>query len=89
MYKRQVYKGQFDLKDCGADDLYCRFYQSLTGWGKAQWASPTDADYPVTLGQPTPTKDGEGCFQVPGAKGKIISVVLDATANEVTFSFVE
>ena len=84
-----VYKGQFDLKDCGAADLYCRFYQALTGWGKAQWASPTDADYPVTLGQPTPTKDGEGCFQVPGAKGKIISVVLDATANEVTFSFVE
>lgn len=84
-----VYTGTFDLANCGADNLYCRFYQELSGWGAAQWASPTDKDYPVEPGVACDTKVGEGCFEMVGAKGKKVSVSLDTTANKVTFTFVE
>lgn len=84
-----VYTATFDLAELGADDLYCRFYQTLAGWVDAQWASTTDADFPVTSGTTYDTKVGQGCFQMVGAKGKKVNVVLDTNANKVKFTFVE
>lgn len=80
-----VYSNTFDLTDLPADDLYCRFYSELNGWGAAQWASTTGADYEVTPGVPAPTAVGEGCFMYPGAKGQTIKVTLDTNNNTVTF----
>ena len=84
-----VYTATFNLDNCGADALYCRFYQALTGWGAAQWASPTDADYEVTSGVAADSKVGEGCFQLNDAKGKNVSVEVDTNTNKVKFTFVE
>lgn len=81
-----IYTATFDLTDLEADDLYCRFYQALSGWGAAQWASTTDADFPVTSGVTYDTKVGEGCFQMVGAKGKKVSIALDTNENKVTFT---
>ena len=84
-----VYTATFNLDNCGADALCCRFYQALTGWGAAQWASPTDADYEVTSGVAADSKVGEGCFQLNDAKGKNVSVEVDTNTNKVKFTFVE
>ena len=70
-------------------DLFCRFYQALSGWGAAQWASITGDNYPVTPGVAAETTVGEGCFQLEGALGATISVSLDTKANTVTFDFVD
>ncbi len=80
-----VYSNTFDLTNLSADDLYCRFYSELTGWGAAQWASTTGDNYTCELGVAVPTAVGEGCFLVPGAKGKTITVSLDTNNNTVTF----
>lgn len=86
-----VYTATFDLSGLGDDDLYCRFYKELAGWVKAQWAgNENDGDnYEVTIGTATRTVEGEGCFMVPGVKGKVITVVLDTNTNTVTFNVVE
>lgn len=84
-----VYKATFSLADMGADDLYCRFYQTLSGWGAAQWASITDADYEVTSGVAVDAKVGEGCFKMTGAKGKNVSIEVDSNTNKVKFTFLD
>ncbi len=86
-----VYSATFDLTDLPADDLYCRFYKELAGWGPAQWAgNENDGDnYEVTPGEETRTVAGEGCFMLPGVKGKVVSIVLDTNTNTVTFNVVE
>lgn len=84
-----VYSGTFNLENCGDTDLYCRFYKTLSGWGAAQWASPTGENYIVESGVKAPTAEGEGCFQLQDAKGKNVKVDLDTNSNEVTFTFVE
>lgn len=86
-----VYSATFDLTDLPADDLYCRFYKELAGWGQAQWAgNENDGDnYEVTPGVETRTVAGEGCFMLPGVKGKVVSIVLDTNTNTVTFNVVE
>lgn len=85
--KSGVYTATFDLTDLGADDLYCRFYSALAGWGPAQWAGAADGseNVVVTLGSETPTVAGEGCFQLNGAKGTTVTVTLDTNANTVKF----
>ena len=85
-----IYAATFDLSDLKSDDgaLYCRFYQNLTGWGAAQWASVTGQDYDVASGVAVPTSTGEGCFKLADAVGKTVQVVLDTNLNEVTFTFV-
>lgn len=86
-----VFTGTFEITETQDNnpDLFCRFYQELTGWGAAQWASPTGKDYPVTPGVAAETAVGEGCFQLEGALGEKISVSLDTKANTVTFDFVD
>lgn len=81
-----IYTGTFDLSAMGDDDLYCRFYQKLTGWGAAQWASSASDNVIVTSGVPCPTVEGEGCFELNGAKGKTVTVSLDTNNNTVTFT---
>lgn len=85
-----IYKATFTLPQFdGTDDLYCRFYQQLNGWGAAQWASPTGDNYPVIPGVPAETAAGEGCFQLEMAAGSTITVELNTKANTVTFDFVD
>ncbi|MDE6484029.1 MAG: SusE domain-containing protein [Duncaniella sp.] len=85
-----IYTGTFDLTDLEADDLYCRFYKELAGWGAAQWSSDASgANVEVTPGVALPTYEGEGCFQLNGAKGKVVEVILDTNANSVIFNVVE
>ncbi len=84
-----VYKATFSFPNLGADALYCRFYQKLTGWGAAQWASPTDADYEVTSGVAVDSKVGEGCFMLNNAKGKTVDIEVDTNTNKVKFTFVD
>lgn len=85
-----IYKATFTLPEFdGTDDLYCRFYQQLAGWGAAQWASPTGADYPVIPGVAAETAVGEGCFQLEMAAGSTITVELNTKANTVIFDFVD
>lgn len=83
-----IYTGTFTLA-MDADDLYCRFYKELTGWGAAQWASVTGENYAVTPGVAAPTAAGEGCFLFEGANGNTISVSLDTNNNKVVFDFVD
>lgn len=86
-----VFTGTFEITETQDNnpDLFCRFYQELTGWGAAQWASVTGKDYPVTPGVAAETAVGEGPFQLEGALGATISVSLDTKANTVTFDFVD
>lgn len=84
-----VYSATFSFPNLGADALYCRFYQTLSGWGAAQWASPTDADYEVTSGVAVDSKVGEGCFQLNDAKGKTVAIEVDSNTNKVKFTFVD
>lgn len=84
-----IYSATFSFPDLGADALYCRFYQTLSGWGAAQWASPTDADYEVTSGVEVDSKVGEGCFQLNDAKGKTVDIEVDTNTNKVKFTFVD
>ena len=84
-----IYSATFSFPDLGADALYCRFYQTLSGWGAAQWASPTDADYEVASGVEVESKVGEGCFQLNDAKGKTVAIEVDSNTNKVKFTFVE
>lgn len=82
-----IYTATFSFPDLGADALYCRFYQALNGWGNAQWASPTDADYEVTSGVAADSKVGEGCFMLNDAKGKTVDIEVDTNTNKVKFTF--
>ena len=85
-----VYTGTFEIGAQVAEggNLYCRFYQELTGWGAAQWAA-VSANYAVTPGVAADTKSGEDCFMLEAASNSKISVSLDTKANKVTFDFVE
>lgn len=84
-----VYKATFSFPNLGADALYCRFYQTLSGWGNAQWASPTGQDYDVTSGVAVESKVGEGCFKLDNAKDKTVDIEVDTNTNKVKFTFVE
>lgn len=86
-----VFTGTFEITETqdSNPDLFCRFYQELTGWGAAQWASTTGKDFLVTPGVEAETAVGEGCFQLEGALGATISVSLDTKAKTVTFDFVD
>ena len=84
-----VYSATFSFPNLGSDALYCRFYQTLSGWGAAQWASITDENYEVTSGVAVDSKVGEGCFQLNDAKGKTVNVEVDSNTNKVKFTFVD
>ena len=87
-----VYSGTFDFTELGADDLYCRFYKELTesGWGTANWASSSeDVNVEVTPGVAYTTTAGPGNFLLLGAKGKVVTIILDTNTNSVTFNVVE
>lgn len=90
-----VYSGTFDLAELPADDLYCRFFDALGNdeWNgvKSKWAADADGsvNVEVTSGTEYPTVVGDGCFQMLGAKGKKVDVVLDTKANKVKFTFVD
>lgn len=86
-----IYTGTFDIEEGsldGGNELYCRFYQQLTGWGAAQWAGDEagDKNLAVTLGVEAPTVVGEGCFQVPGVGGHKLTVTLNTVNNTVLFA---
>ena len=80
-----IYSATFDFENIPDDMLYCRFYAELNGWGPAQWASTTDANFECTLGTVYNTKAGEGCFTVAGVNGKTITVTVDSNKNTVKF----
>ena len=90
-----VYKATFAIDDLGMDganpqqNLYCRFYKQLSGWGPAQWASTTDADFEVNSGVEYDSKSGEGCFMLKDALDKNVSVEVDSNTNKVKFTFVD
>lgn len=91
-----VYTATFDLPtNMDGNDLYCRFFQTLgnDGWNgvQAKWASAADGsvNVEVTSGTEYATVAGDGCFQMNGAKGKKIEVVLNTNENKVKFTFVE
>ncbi|MDE6160309.1 MAG: SusE domain-containing protein [Muribaculaceae bacterium] len=84
-----IYSATFDFAENGLNGentLYCRFYKNPNGWGAAEWASTTDADYDVVPGVAVPTKAGEGCFVLADAGGHSVTVTLDTNNNEVTFT---
>lgn len=86
-----IYSNTFDFADFAADGgvLYCRFYQTLSGWGAAQWSSDAGGgNVDVTSGVAAPTFPGEGCFVIP-ATGHKIQVDLDTNQDQVTFTYVE
>lgn len=87
-----IYEGTFDFTDFTEADgtLYCRFYQTLSGWGQAQWAANVaDGDNTeVTSGVACNTVVGEGCFFMP-VNGHKVSVVLDTNLDQVTFTYVD
>lgn len=60
-----IYTATLDLPDSGDGKSYFRFYKQLTGWGAAQWASPTGENYDLPLGQATASAVGEGCYVLP------------------------
>lgn len=77
-----VYTGTFEnLADSGDGLSYFRFYQALTGWGAAQWASPTGDNFALPLGEATTSAVGEGCFTLPA--GKTYTITVDANNNTV------
>lgn len=78
-----VYTATFEnLADSGDGLSYFRFYKELTGWGAAQWASPTGENYALPLGEATQTAVGEGCFTLPA--GKTYTITVDSNNNTVT-----
>lgn len=86
-----IYTGTFAIAEGsldGGNDLYCRFYRTLSGWGAAQWAGAEagDTNLTVTSGQAYPTVAGEGCFELKGAGGHTLTVSLDTNNNEITFT---
>lgn len=86
-----VYTATFDFSAFadgfpdGNTQLFCRFYKNPTGWGAAEWSSGAD-NVDVTPGVAYPTAAGEGCFVLPDAAGKNVTVTLDTNNNEVTFT---
>lgn len=86
-----IYTATFDIAEGSLDngnDLYCRFYQVLAGWGAAQWAgNEKDGDnFAITLGTEARTVVGEGCFQVLGVGGHKLTVTLNTVNNTVLFA---
>lgn len=84
-----VYTATFDMTDFTSDDnnLYCRFYAELAGWGPAQWsADAAGGNVVCDLGKSYPTYAGEGCFQVADVAGKQLTVTLDTNNNTVVFT---
>lgn len=83
-----VYTGTFDFTDFTTANgvLYCRFYEALTGWGKAQWAAAvTDGDnVDIDFGAAMPTYEGEGCF-TGEVGGTVVTITLDTNNNTVLF----
>lgn len=75
-----IYTATFDFPDSGDGKSYFRFYKQLTGWGAAQWASPTGDNYDLPLGEATATAVGEGCFVLPVGS---YTITVDANNNTV------
>ncbi len=82
-----IYTGTFTMPKLDNDELYCRFYKNLAGWGTAEFSSSADGsvNLEVTLGQAAPAVEGEGCFLVKGVSEKEVTVTVDANTSEVTF----
>ena len=76
-----VFVATLNLPDSGDGKSYFRFYKTLSGWGAAQWASPTGENFDLPLDTPTTSAVGEGCF-VLSAGTYVISV--DSNNNTVT-----
>ncbi len=76
-----IFVGTFALPDSGDGKSYFRFYQKLTGWGAAKWASPTGDNYDLPLGTPTTAAEGEGCFVL--AVGTY-TITVDSNNNTVS-----
>ena len=78
-----VYTATFEnLVDSGDGLSYFRFYKELSGWGAAQWASPTGENFALPLGEATQSAVGEGCFTLPA--GKTYTITVDSNNNTVT-----
>lgn len=60
-----IYTATLTLPDSGDGKSYFRFYKALTGWGAAQWASPTGENYDLPLDEATSSAVGEGCYVLP------------------------
>lgn len=86
-----VYTATFSDIPVNGDDgnCYFRFYKTLSGWGAAQWASPTGDNYELTLGEAAPTAEGEGCFVLtaPGTNSYVFTV--DSNNNTLTVTLAE
>ncbi len=86
-----IYTATFDIEEGsldGGNTLYCRFYQELNGWGAAQWSASADGSNVATaFGEPKPTVEGEGCFEVADAGGKKVTVTLNTTTSPATVTF--
>lgn len=86
-----VYTATFSNIPVNADDgnCYFRFYKTLSGWGAAQWASPTGDNYELILGEAAPTAEGEGCFVLtaPGDNSYVFTV--DSNTNTLTVTLAE
>ncbi len=75
-----IYTATLDLPDSGDGKSYFRFYKQLTGWGAAQWASPTGDNFDLPVGEATATAVGEGCFVLPAG---VYAFTVDANNNTV------
>lgn len=75
-----VYTGTFSLPSSGDGLSYFRFYKQLSGWGAAQWASPTGENFDLPLGEATASAVGEGCFVLPEGT---YTITVDSNNNTV------
>lgn len=83
-----VYTNTFDFAGFAGDgegNLYCRFYQELTGWGAAQWSAAADgSNVDIRFNMPMTTVEGEGCF-FGNVKDQVVTITLDTNNNTISF----
>ncbi len=86
-----IYTATFSNIPVNGDDNKCyfRFYKTLSGWGAAQWASPTGDNYELTLGEAAPTAEGEGCFVLDNPGENAYLFELDSNNNTLTVTLAQ
>lgn len=82
-----IYTATFTMPVLDNDELYCRFYKTLSGWGAAEFSSSADgSNVEVSLDQEVDAVSGEGCFLVKNVSEKNLTVTLDTNTSKVTFT---